>query len=72
MNEDLLPINPKEFQLRGNSNGGFIIDSGTGITQLVTNAYNVVRNEIVRYLKKAYNWNPLVNSGIALDLCYNV
>nr|XP_023873557.1 aspartic proteinase CDR1-like [Quercus suber] len=64
MNEDLLPINPKEYQLRGNSNGGFIIDSGTGITQLVPNAYNVVRIEIVRYLKKAYNWNPLVNSGI--------
>ena len=72
MNRKLLPINQREFELKADSNGGFVIDSGTTLTYLVPNVYNVVRNEIVRFLLQAYNWNPLVNSGLNFDLCYNV
>ncbi|KAL0000193.1 hypothetical protein SO802_019795 [Lithocarpus litseifolius] len=72
MNGDLLPINPRELQLREDSSGGFIIDSGTLVTYLVLNVYSIVRNEVFRYLEEAYDWNPMVNSGLPFDLCYNV
>ncbi|XP_023879361.2 aspartic proteinase CDR1 [Quercus suber] len=66
-----LRIDPAELQVRVDSSGGFIIDSGTTITLLVPNAYNTIRNAIVRYLR-AYNWSPMANTGMMYDLCYNV
>ena len=71
MNKEKLPIDPIDFQLTTDLNGGFFIDSGAAITYLVRNAYNVVRAEIVRYLQ-AYNWNPMAHSGLHYDLCYDV
>ena len=71
MNKEKLPIDPIDFQLRTDLNGGFFIDSGAAITYLVRNAYNVVRAEIVRYLQ-AYNWNPMAHSGLHYDHCYDV
>lgn len=63
LNGEKLPIDPVELQVRGDSSGGFIIDSGTTITLLVPNAYNIVRNAIVEYCFKQYNWSPMVNTG---------
>ena len=45
-----LPIDPVEFQLRSDFKGGFAIDTGSALTYLVQNAYNIVRVEIVKYL----------------------
>ncbi|KAL4612543.1 hypothetical protein ACB092_08G207900 [Castanea dentata] len=72
MNGNLLPINPRDLQLREDSSGGFIIDSGAIVTYLVPNAYSVVRNEVLRYLEEAYDWNPMENTGQPFDLCYRV
>nr|XP_023888241.1 aspartic proteinase nepenthesin-1-like [Quercus suber] len=66
-----LPIDPVEFQLRSDFKGGFAIDTGSALTYLVQNAYNIVRVEIVKYLH-AYNWNPTVHSELPYDLCYDV
>ncbi|XP_030958730.1 aspartic proteinase nepenthesin-1-like [Quercus lobata] len=66
-----LPIDPVEFQLRSDFKGGFAIDTGSALTYLVQNAYNIVRVEIVKYLQ-AYNWNPTVHSELPYDLCYDV
>ncbi|KAL4612544.1 hypothetical protein ACB092_08G208000 [Castanea dentata] len=72
MNGNLLPINPRDLQLREDSSGGFIIDSGAVVTYLVPNVYSVVRNEVLRYLEEAYDWNPMENTGQLFDLCYLV
>ncbi|KAL0005726.1 hypothetical protein SO802_013287 [Lithocarpus litseifolius] len=67
-----LPIDERVFQLRRGSRGGFIIDSGASITFLVENAYRAVKNVIVEYLLRAYNWAPMPQSNTPYDLCYNV
>ncbi|GMY21184.1 aspartic proteinase nepenthesin-1-like [Fagus crenata] len=67
----LLPIDPAVFVLQDDGNGGFAVDSGSGATFLVWNAYIVVKNEIIRYFWR-YGWPPLEESQLPYDLCYGV
>lgn len=64
----LLSIPPSLFQMDDSGYGGIIVDSGTAITRLQTQAYNSLRDAFVRltpYLKKT--------SGFALfDTCYDL
>ncbi|XP_022954867.1 protein ASPARTIC PROTEASE IN GUARD CELL 1-like [Cucurbita moschata] len=63
-----LSIPPSLFQLDDSGHGGIIVDSGTAITRLQTQAYNSLRDAFVRltpYLKKA-------NSFALFDTCYDL
>lgn len=63
----MLSIPPSLFQMDESGNGGIIVDSGTAITRLQTQAYNSLRDAFVRltpHLKST--------SGVALfDTCYD-
>ncbi|KAL8533396.1 hypothetical protein ACS0TY_009689 [Phlomoides rotata] len=65
---DLLPIPPSTFQLNGNGNGGVIIDSGTAITRLQTEAYNSMRNAFTKGTKDL----PSTNGVALFDTCYDL
>ena len=72
MNEVLLPIDVTVFQLRADRTNGFVIDSGSGATFLVPKAYNVIKEEMIKYFL-AYNWHPMeISDLVPYDLCYNV
>lgn len=64
---ETLSIPPSLFQMDESGNGGIIVDSGTAITRLQTQAYNSLRDAFVRltpHLKSA--------GGVALfDTCYD-
>ncbi|KAI3440525.1 Peptidase A1 domain-containing protein [Psidium guajava] len=63
----MLSIPPSLFQMDDSGNGGIIVDSGTAITRLQTQAYNSLRDAFVKltpHLKST--------SGVALfDTCYD-
>ena len=72
INEVLLPIDVTVFQLRADRTNGFVIDSGSGATFLVLKAYNVIKEEMIKYFL-AYNWHPMeISDLVPYDLCYNV
>ena len=72
MNEVLLPIDVTVFQLRADRTNGFVIDSGSGATFLVLKAYDVIKEEMIKYFL-AYNWHPMeISDLVPYDLCYNV
>ncbi|OWM90312.1 protein ASPARTIC PROTEASE IN GUARD CELL 1-like [Punica granatum] len=63
----LVSIPPSLFQMDDSGNGGIIVDSGTAITRLQTEAYNSLRDAFVKMTK---NLKPA--SGFALfDTCYD-
>jgi hypothetical protein len=51
--------------------GGLAIDSGSGQSFLVLDAYNVVKVEMVRHLMR-YGWNPIEGERVPYDLCFRV
>ncbi|KAI6675755.1 hypothetical protein NL676_003661 [Syzygium grande] len=64
---ETLSIPPSLFQMDESGNGGIIVDSGTAITRLQTQAYNSLRDAFVRL-------TPHLKStgGVALfDTCYD-
>ncbi|XP_072984644.1 aspartic proteinase nepenthesin-1-like [Typha latifolia] len=64
----LLPIPKSAFALKQNGTGGFIIDSGTSVTQLNSDAYKVVKTAFLSQIKL-----PVANGssvGLELDLCF--
>lgn len=63
-----VPIPPSTFALDQDGSGGIIVDSGTAITRLQSEAYNSVRDAFVRLTR---NLKPA--SGFALfDTCYDL
>ncbi|XP_065880602.1 protein ASPARTIC PROTEASE IN GUARD CELL 1 [Euphorbia lathyris] len=63
-----LPISNSTFKIDGSGNGGIIIDSGTAITRLQTDAYNSLRDAFVRGTKHLPS-----TDGVALfDTCYDL
>ncbi|KAF3950627.1 hypothetical protein ACB098_04G081700 [Castanea mollissima] len=56
------------FQLDASGNGGIIVDSGTAITRLQTQAYNALRDAFVKLTQHLPS-----TSGVALfDTCYDL
>ncbi|CAI9096259.1 OLC1v1032358C1 [Oldenlandia corymbosa var. corymbosa] len=63
-----LPIPPSSFKLNDNGEGGVIVDSGTAVTRLQTDAYNALRDAFVKGTKGLPS-----TDGVALfDTCYNL
>lgn len=66
---ELLPISPSTFKLDEESgNGGVIIDSGTAVTRLQTEAYTAMRDAF----KKGTAHLPAADGVALFDTCYNL
>ncbi|KAL3501674.1 hypothetical protein ACH5RR_036123 [Cinchona calisaya] len=65
---ELLSIQPSTFKLNDNGDGGVIIDSGTAVTRLQTDAYNALRDAFVKGTKNL----PSTNGVALFDTCYNL
>ncbi|KAF8407844.1 hypothetical protein HHK36_006981 [Tetracentron sinense] len=64
----LLSIPPSSFEMDESGNGGIIVDSGTAVTRLQTEAYNSLRDAFVKG-----TGNLPSTSGVALfDTCYDL
>ncbi|KAF5205470.1 Aspartyl protease family protein [Thalictrum thalictroides] len=64
----MLSIPPSLFEMDESGNGGIIVDSGTAITRLRTDAYNSLRDAFVKGTQ-----NLQSTSGVALfDTCYDL
>ncbi|KAK9276001.1 hypothetical protein L1049_005532 [Liquidambar formosana] len=65
---ELLPIPESSFAMDESGNGGIIIDSGTAVTRLQTDAYNSLRDAFVKGTHDLPS-----TSGVALfDTCYDL
>ncbi|PSR91191.1 Protein ASPARTIC PROTEASE IN GUARD CELL 1 like [Actinidia chinensis var. chinensis] len=65
---EMLSITPSAFRLDANGDGGVIIDSGTAVTRLQTDAYNSLRDAFVKGTRTLPS-----TTGVALfDTCYNL
>ncbi|KAL3512270.1 hypothetical protein ACH5RR_024987 [Cinchona calisaya] len=63
-----LSIQPSIFQVQPDGSGGVIVDSGTVVTRLVTQAYNSLRDTFVKYAT-----NLPSTSGYSLfDTCFDL
>lgn len=63
-----LAIPPTIFEVDGSGKGGIIVDCGTAVTRLQTQAYNALRDTFVKLTKDLPS-----TSGFALfDTCYNL
>ncbi|KAJ4838458.1 hypothetical protein Tsubulata_045113 [Turnera subulata] len=66
---ELLSIPDSAFRIDESGNGGIIVDSGTAVTRLQTEAYHSLRDAFVRGTRGL----PSVNSSISLfDTCYDL
>ncbi|XVF03434.1 hypothetical protein REPUB_Repub04eG0261100 [Reevesia pubescens] len=65
---ELLPIPESAFQIGVSGSGGIIIDSGTAVTRLQTDTYNVLRDVFVKGTKNL----PSTDSVALFDTCYNL
>lgn len=65
---ELLSIPPSTFQLNDNGNGGVIVDSGTAVTRLQTEAYNSMRDAF----KEGTRNLPSTNGVALFDTCYDL
>lgn len=64
----LLPIKKSAFELQDDGSGGLIIDSGTTISYIDSNAFDSLKKEFVSQVKLAVD-----NSGSSgLDLCFSL
>lgn len=63
-----LSIPPSLFQVDGNGRGGIIVDSGTAITRLQTQAYNALRDTFAKYTTNL----PSAGSFALFDTCYDL
>ncbi|KAM0983627.1 hypothetical protein ACFX2C_011147 [Malus domestica] len=64
----LLPIPESAFQIDGSGNGGIIIDSGTAVTRLQTDTYNVLRDAFMKGTKDL----PVTKGAALFDACYDL
>ncbi|KAK2971550.1 hypothetical protein RJ640_017919 [Escallonia rubra] len=65
---NLLSIPPSSFRLDDNGEGGVIVDSGTAVTRLRTEAYNSLRDAFVQGTKNL----PSTNGVALFDTCYDL
>ncbi|KAG8382928.1 hypothetical protein BUALT_Bualt05G0130800 [Buddleja alternifolia] len=65
---EVLTVPPSTFQLNDNGEGGVIVDSGTAVTRLQTEAYNSMRDAF----KKGAKDLPLTNGVALFDTCYDL
>ncbi|GMG99652.1 hypothetical protein Nepgr_001492 [Nepenthes gracilis] len=64
-----LGIDPKLFELKPDGSGGFLIDSGTGFSRLITPAYDAVKNGVVRHFQQL-GIQPVPEPTGQVGLCY--
>ncbi|GKV43938.1 hypothetical protein SLEP1_g51171 [Rubroshorea leprosula] len=65
---NLLPIPESTFQIDDSGSGGIIVDSGTAVTRLQTDAYNLLRDAFVQGTKGLRS-----RDSVALfDTCYDL
>eukprot|EP00252_Welwitschia_mirabilis_P011507 TRINITY_DN2576_c0_g1_i2.p1 TRINITY_DN2576_c0_g1~~TRINITY_DN2576_c0_g1_i2.p1 ORF type:complete len:166 (-),score=17.37 TRINITY_DN2576_c0_g1_i2:342-839(-) len=64
----MLNISASVFRIDESGNGGTIIDSGTAVTRLQTEAYNAFRDA---FLERTQNL-PKANGVSLFDTCYNL
>lgn len=65
---DMLSIPPSVFQLDDSGNGGIIVDSGTAVTRLQSQAYNALRDSF----KKSTTNLPSSGDFAIFDTCYDL
>ncbi|XP_072955769.1 aspartic proteinase nepenthesin-1-like [Typha angustifolia] len=65
---NLLPISETAFKLTANGTGGFIIDSGTTITYLTDEVYQLVKKEVISQIEL----EVLELRDAAVDLCFMI
>ncbi|XP_009356391.2 protein ASPARTIC PROTEASE IN GUARD CELL 1-like [Pyrus x bretschneideri] len=65
---ELLPIPESAFQIDESGNGGIIIDSGTAVTRLQTDTYNVLRDAFMKGTKDL----PFTKGAALFDACYDL
>ncbi|XVE85961.1 hypothetical protein DITRI_Ditri17bG0134000 [Diplodiscus trichospermus] len=65
---ELLPIPESAFQMDESGNGGIIIDSGTAVTRLQSDTYDVLRDAFVKGAK----YLPSADSVSLFDTCYDL
>ncbi|KAG6429861.1 hypothetical protein SASPL_107916 [Salvia splendens] len=66
---EMLPISPSTFKLNEESgNGGVIVDSGTAVTRLQTEAYDAMRDAF----KKGTGQLPAAEGVALFDTCYDL
>lgn len=65
---ELLPIPETSFEVDPTGSGGIIVDSGTAVTRLQSNVYNLVRDAFKRGTKDL----PATNDVSLFDTCYDL
>ncbi|KAL7260562.1 hypothetical protein ACSBR1_006259 [Camellia fascicularis] len=65
---ELLSLPPSTFMLASNGDGGVIVDSGTAVTRLQTEAYNSLRDTFVKGTRNL----PSTNGVALFDTCYDL
>lgn len=65
---ELLPVPESAFQMDESGNGGIIIDSGTAVTRLQTDTYEVLRDAFVKGTKSLQS----TESVSLFDTCYDL
>ena len=65
---ELLPISESDFRMDESGNGGIIIDSGTAVTRLQSDTYDVLRDAFVKGTKNL----PSTESVALFDTCYDL
>ncbi|THG07467.1 hypothetical protein TEA_010253 [Camellia sinensis var. sinensis] len=65
---ELLSLPPSTFMLASNGDGGVIVDSGTAVTRLQTEAYNSLRDAFVKGTRNL----PSTNGVALFDTCYDL
>ncbi|KAA8538486.1 hypothetical protein F0562_028143 [Nyssa sinensis] len=67
--ETLLPISKSLFRLREDGSGGMIIDSGTTITYIQEDAFDVLKKEFMSQMKLRVSRSA---DATGLDLCFDL
>ncbi|KAL3336706.1 hypothetical protein AABB24_029393 [Solanum stoloniferum] len=65
---NMLSVNPSDFEIADNGDGGVIVDSGTAVTRLKTDVYNTLRDEFVKGTRHL----PSTNGVALFDTCYDL
>lgn len=65
---EMLPIRETSFEVDTAGNGGIIVDSGTAVTRLQSDVYNLLRDAFVRGTRDL----PSVNDVSLFDTCYDL
>ncbi|KAF5745284.1 hypothetical protein HS088_TW07G00867 [Tripterygium wilfordii] len=66
---DMLSIPESTFRIEESGDGGIIVDSGTAVTRLQTDAYNMLRDAFVAGTKESL---PSASGLSLFDTCYNL